>query len=91
MRLREVLGIACIAAVATLSAQSHAQQPMQQQMQQQGGPDAGQCEQVRAAVAEHGLQAARKHAMENYGLTLADLHRVEQDCRIDGRGRSTKK
>jgi hypothetical protein len=37
----------------------------------QGGPNPGQCEQVRAAIAQHGLQNARKHAMENHGLTHA--------------------
>lgn len=48
----------------------------------QGGPTSGQCNQVRAAVAQHGLQAARKHAAENYGLTPADLRTIEQDCGI---------
>jgi hypothetical protein len=57
----------------------------------QNGPDDGQCEQVRAAVAQYGLQAARKHATENYGLTQADLRRVEQDCGIDKRKGSKKK
>jgi hypothetical protein len=57
----------------------------------QDGPDGGQCEQVRAAVEQYGLQAARKHATENYGLTPADLRRVEQDCGIDKRNRRGKK
>jgi len=74
-------GLSIVALVAMLSAQCFAQ----------NGPDAGQCEQVRAAIAEHGLQAARKHAKENYGLTLADLRRVEQECGIDKRGQRTKK
>ncbi|HXD46998.1 MAG TPA: hypothetical protein VN655_17890 [Pseudolabrys sp.] len=57
----------------------------------QDGPDAGQCEQVRAAVAQYGLQAARAHASENYGLTPADLRRVEHECGVDNRNRRTKK
>jgi ribosomal protein S9 len=81
MALKEIGGISIIAVVAMLSTQCHAQ----------SGPNAGQCEQVRAAIAQHGLQAARKHAMENYGLTPADLRRVEQECNIDKRGQRTKK
>ena len=69
--------ISIMAVVALLSTECHAQ----------GGPNAGQCEQVRTAIAQHGLQAARKHAMENYGLTLADLRRIEQDCGIGQRSR----
>jgi ribosomal protein S9 len=61
----------------------------------QGGPSAGQCDQVRAAIAQHGLHNARKHAMENYGLTLADLRNIEQTCgivdRANDRGRRTKR
>jgi hypothetical protein len=63
----------------------------------QGGPSAGQCDQVRAAIAQHGLQNARKHAMENYGLTLVDLRNIEQSCGIADRasdrekGRRTKR
>ena len=78
---KEILGMSIMAVFAMLSAPSHAQ----------NGPDAGQCEQVRAAIAQHGLQAARKHAMANYGLTAADLRRVEQECGVDGRGRVSKK
>jgi hypothetical protein len=81
MALKEIGGISIIAVVAMLSTQCHAQ----------SGPNASQCEQVRAAIAQHGLQAARKHAMENYGLTPADLRRVEQECNIDKRGQRTKK
>ena len=33
----------------------------------QFGPDPGQCEQVRQAVAQYGYRAARRHAMANYG------------------------
>ena len=70
-----------IAAVA-LSLQCHAQQ--------MDHPNAAQCEQVRSAVAQYGLQAARKNAREQYGLTLADVRKVELECGIkDGihRGR----
>ncbi len=73
--------ISIMIAFALLSAECHAQ----------NGPSAGQCDQVRAAIAQHGLQAARKHAMQNYGLTLADLRRIEQDCGIDNRGRRTNR
>ena len=78
---KEMRAIAIAVLVGTLSTQCLAQT----------GPDAGQCEQVRAAIAEHGLQAARKHAMENYGLTHADLRRVEQECGVNHRGRASKK
>jgi hypothetical protein len=54
-------------------------------------PDAGQCEQVRSSIAQYGLQAARKHATENYGLSAADLRSIEQSCGIgDNRGRKRK-
>jgi hypothetical protein len=33
----------------------------------QSGPDRGQCEQIRQAVAQYGYSAARRHAMANYG------------------------
>lgn len=56
----------------------------------QTAPSAGQCEQVRAAVAQHGLEAARKHAMENYGLSRADLRSIEQNCGIGQRSRRAK-
>jgi hypothetical protein len=56
----------------------------------QSGPSPGQCDQVRAAVAQHGLQNARKHAMENYGLTLADLRNIEQGCGIGDRDRGRR-
>jgi hypothetical protein len=57
----------------------------------QGGPSAGQCDQVRAAIAQHGLQNARKHAMENYGLTLVDLRNIEQTCGIGERDRGGRR
>jgi ribosomal protein S9 len=69
------------AVVAVLSTQCHAQ----------GGPNAGQCEQVRAAIAQHGLQAARKHAMANYNMSAADLRRVEQECGIGTRSKRTSR
>jgi hypothetical protein len=56
----------------------------------QSGPSTGQCEQVRAAVSQYGLQNARKHAMANYGLTLADLRNIEQSCGIGERSSSTR-
>jgi len=87
MSVQKIGGLAIIAVVATLSTQCLAQQ--HGSFTQQSGPDNGQCEQVRAAVAEHGLAAARKHAMENYGLTKVDLRRVEQECGI-GHGKSKK-
>ena len=74
--------ILIVAVVAVLSTQCHAQQ---------GGPNPGQCEQVRAAIEQHGLQAARKHAMANYNLSAADLRRVEQECGIGNRGRRTNR
>ena len=73
--------ISVIAVVMVLSTECHAQ----------SGPNPGQCDQVRTAIAQHGLQAARKHAMENYGLTFADLLRIEQDCGIDNRARRTNR
>jgi len=73
--------ISIIIMIALLSTECHAQTT----------PTTGQCDQVRAAIAQHGLQAARKHAMEHYGLTLADLRRIEQGCGIDNRGRRTNR
>jgi hypothetical protein len=57
----------------------------------QGAPSAGQCDQVRAAIAQHGLQAARKHAAENHGLSQADLRTIEQSCGIGGRVKRAKR
>ena len=53
----------------------------------QGGPNPGQCEQIRAAIEQHGLQNARKHAMANHGLTHADVRNIEQTCGIGDRDR----
>ncbi len=68
-------------ALALLSTQSHAQ----------SGPTPGQCDQVRAAIAQHGLQAARKHAAQYHGLNQADLRRIEQSCNIGRRGKRIKR
>ena len=54
-------------------------------------PSPGQCEQVRAAIAQYGLQAARKHAMANYGLTEADVRRIEEECGIGQRDRRSRR
>ena len=50
----------------------------------QNGPDPGQCEQVRGAIQQYGLEAARKHAMANYNLSATDVRRVEQQCGVGG-------
>jgi hypothetical protein len=70
-------GFAIVIVLALLSIECHAQ----------SAPTTGQCDQVRAGIAQHGLQAARKHAMGHYGLTRADLRRIEQTCGIGHRGR----
>ena len=73
-------GIAIAVVLALLSTECHAQ----------SGPNPGQCDQIRAAIAQHGLEAARKHAMANYGLSPVDLRAIEQSCGIgqrDGRKR----
>jgi hypothetical protein len=74
-------GIAIAIVLALLSIECHAQ----------NGPTSGQCDQVRAAVTQHGLQAARKHAMENYGLTQVDLRTIEQSCGIADRSRAPRR
>lgn len=76
-----MLRITVITVAALLSTMCHAQ----------NAPTSDQCDQVRAAITQYGLQAARKHAMENYGLTLADLLRIEQDCGISRRARQTNR
>ena len=73
-------GIAIAMMLVLLSIECHAQ----------GGPNPGQCEQVRAAIAQHGLQNARKHAMANHGLTHADLRNIEQTCGIGDRDRGRR-
>jgi hypothetical protein len=74
-----VIGIAIV--LALLSIEGHAQ----------NGPTSGQCDQVRAAIAQYGLQAARKHAMEHYTLTQVDLRTIEQNCGIANRGRAARR
>ena len=73
------IGIAIV--LGLLSTQCHAQ----------GAPSTGQCEQVRAAIAQHGLEASRKHAMANHGLSRADLRTIEQSCGIGQRAGRTKR
>jgi hypothetical protein len=70
--------ISIVTVLALLSTECHAQ----------NAPTTGQCNQVRAAIAQHGLQAARKHAMQHYGLTLTNLLKIEQDCGVHNRGRA---
>ena len=78
---QEMSRIAIAIALALLSIECHAQ----------SGPPTDQCDQIRAAIAQYGLQAARKHAMENYGLSQADLRTIEQGCGISDRGRRDKR
>jgi hypothetical protein len=74
-------GIAITIVLALLSIESYAQ----------NRPITSQCDQVRAAIAQHGLQAARQHAMEHYGLTLAALRTIEQSCGIRDHDRRDKR
>ena len=73
-------GIATAIMLVLLSIECHAQ----------SGPSSGQCEQVRSAIQQYGLQNARKHAMANYNLTLADLRNIEQSCGIGDRDRGRR-
>ena len=73
-------GTAIAIALVLLSIECHAQ----------GGPNPGQCEQIRSAIQQYGLQNARKHAMANYNLTLADLRNIEQNCGIGDRDRGRR-
>jgi hypothetical protein len=73
--------IAIATVLALLSIECHAQ----------GGPSPDQCGQVRAAIEQYGLQAARKHAMANYSLSAADLRTIEQGCGIGDRSRRQKR
>jgi hypothetical protein len=75
-----VIGIAIV--LALLSIEGHAQQ---------NGPTSDQCDQVRAAITQYGLQAARKHAMENYSLSQVDVRTIEQNCGIADRGRAARR
>ena len=74
-------GAAIAIVLALLSTHCHAQ----------GAPNNGQCDQVRAAIAQHGLQAARKHAAENHGLSQADMRTIEQSCGIGHPTRRAKR
>ena len=80
-RSDEMRGVAVAIVLALLSTHGQAQ----------NAPNAGQCDQVRAAIAQHGLQAARKHAAENHGLSQADLRTIEQSCGIGGRAKRAKR
>ena len=80
-RSDEMRGVAIAIVLALLSTPCHAQ----------SGPSADQCEQVRAAIAQHGLQAARQHAMANHGLSRDDLRTIEQSCGIGGRSKRAKR
>ena len=59
--------------------------------QAQGAPNTGQCDQIRGAIAQHGLQAARKHAAANHGLSPTDLRSIEQSCGIGQRAKRPKR
>ena len=74
-------GAAIAIVLALLSTHGHAQ----------SAPSAGQCDQVRAAIAQYGLQAARKHAAENHGLSQTDLRKIEQSCGIGGHAKRAKR
>jgi hypothetical protein len=74
-------GAAIAIVLALLSTHCHAQ----------SGPNAGQCDQVRSAISQYGLQAARKHAAANHGLSQADMRTIEQSCGIGGRAKRAKR
>jgi hypothetical protein len=82
--------IAIATVLALLSIECHAQMPGMMGPGA-GGPNPGQCEQVRGAIQQYGLQAARQHAMANYGLSATDVRNVEQQCGIGGGERSGSK
>jgi hypothetical protein len=73
--LQDMRRIAIATVLAVLSTQCHAQ----------GMISPGQCEQVRGAIQQHGLEAARKHAMANHGLSRDDIRNIEQSCGIGQR------
>ena len=74
-------GLAIAIVLALLSTQCRAQ----------SAPNAGQCDQVRAAIEQYGLQAARKHAMANHGLSSTDVRTIEQSCGIGQRSKRAKR
>jgi hypothetical protein len=73
--------IAIAMVLVLLSTQGHAQSTA----------STGQCDQIRSAIAQHGLEAARKHAVENHGLSRADLRTIEQSCGIGQRAPRAKR
>jgi hypothetical protein len=75
-------GIAIATGFLLLSVECHAQM--------QTAPNPGQCEQVRSAIQQYGLQAARQHAIANYGLSVTDVRNIEQGCGIGERGRDRR-
>jgi hypothetical protein len=79
--------IAIATVLVTLSIECHAQgMPGMMGSPGMGGPNPGQCEQVRGAIQQYGLQAARQHAMANYNLSATDVRNIEQQCGIGGGG-----
>jgi hypothetical protein len=76
-------GTAIATVLVLLSVECHAQM--------QTAPDPGQCEQVRSAIQQYGLQAARQHAIANYGLSITDVRNIEQGCGIGERGRDRER
>jgi hypothetical protein len=50
-------------------------------------PSADQCQQIKQAVAQYGYEAARKHALENYG---PEAVKVGDQC-FDGHGKTASK
>ena len=75
-------GTAIATVLVLLSVECHAQM--------QTAPNPGQCEQVRSAIQQYGLQAARQHAIANYGLSVTDVRNIEQGCGIGERDRSKR-
>ena len=57
----------------------------------QNSPSGDQCEQIRQAIVQYGLQAARAHAMANHGLSPNDVRTIEQSCGIGGRAKRAKR
>ena len=77
--------IAIATVFALLSIECHAQgMPGMMGGGPGGGPNPGQCEQVRGAIQQYGQQAARQHAMANYNASATDVRNIEQQCGIGG-------
>ena len=84
--------IAIATVLALLSIECHAQgMPGMMGGGPGGGPNPGQCEQVRGAIQQYGQQAARQHAMANYGLSATDVRNIEQQCGVGGGGSGAAK